>query len=101
MSTISGLNSNAFIQAQMLVRMQQQLNDLSTQLSTGKKAQSYTDLGIDRGLDVNVRGSLTRLSSYQDAITTVSTRVQLQTTTLDRLNTITQNMRTATLQPLD
>src|SRR5262249_2548274 len=88
-------------QAQMLARMQDQLNDLSLQLSTGKKAQSYADLGLDRGLDVNVRGSLSRLSSYEDAITTVSTRVQLQNTALDRLSPISQDMRGATIQPID
>lgn len=101
MSTITGLTSSAAIRAQMLMQMQQQLNDLSTQLSTGKQAQTYGGLGIDRGLDVNIRGSLARLSSYEEAITTVSTRVQLQNTSLDRLNTITQNARSATLQPLD
>jgi flagellin-like hook-associated protein FlgL len=101
MSTITGLTSSAAIQAQMLFRMQQQLNDLSYQLSSGKKAQSYAGLGIDRGLDVNIRGSLARLASYEDAIMTVSTRVQLQNTSLDRLGTITRDMRTGTLQPLD
>jgi flagellar hook-associated protein 3 FlgL len=101
MSTITGLTSNAAIRAQMLVRMQQQLNDLSSQLTTGKQAQTYGGLGIDRGLDVNIRASLARLSSYTDSITTVSTRVQLQNTSLDRLNTITQDMRSATLPPLD
>jgi len=101
MSTISGLVSNAAINAQMLARMQQQLNELSSQLSTGKQAQTYGGLGIDRGLDVDVRGTLARLSSYEDVITTISTRVQLQNTALERLNTISQDMRTGTLQPLD
>jgi flagellar hook-associated protein 3 FlgL len=101
MSTITGLSSNAAINAQMLVQMQQQLSKLSLQLSTGKQAQTYGGLGIDAGLDVNIRNNLSRLSSYQNAITTVSTRVQLQNTSLDQLNTITQGTRTATLPPLD
>ena len=64
MSTITGLTSSAVIQAQQLVLMQQQLSDLSLQLSTGKKAQTYGGLGIYRGLDVNLRGSLSRLDAY-------------------------------------
>src|SRR5262249_7957745 len=101
MTTISGLSSNAMIQAQMLARLQQQLNDLSLQLSTGKQAQSYAGLGIDRGLDVKVPGPPSRLASYEAAITTVGTRVQLQNTALDRLGTISQDMRSATIQPID
>jgi flagellin-like hook-associated protein FlgL len=101
MSTITGLTSSAMINAQMLVRMQQQMNDLALQLSTGKQSQTYGGLGIDRGLDVNVRGTLSRLNSYEDVISTVNTRVQLQDTSLDRLNTIRQDMRSSTLPPFD
>lgn len=101
MPSISGLSSSAFIKAQMLVAMQKQMNDLSLQLATGKLAQDYGGLGIDRGLDVNLRGALSRFSSYENVITTVSTRVQLQDTSLARLNTIAQNMRSNTLPPFD
>jgi flagellin-like hook-associated protein FlgL len=101
MPSISGLTSSAMMKAQMLVAMQKQMNDLSLQLSTGKLAQSYDGLGIDRGLDVNVRGAMSRLTSYEDVITTVSTRIQLQDTTLSRLGTIAQNMRSNTLPPFD
>lgn len=101
MPTISGLSSSAFIKAQQLVGMQKQMSDLSLQLTTGKLTQNYGGLGIDRGLDVNVRGSLSRLSSYENVITTVNTRVQLQDTSLARLNTIAQNMRSNTLPPFD
>jgi flagellin-like hook-associated protein FlgL len=101
MPSISGLTSSAMMRAQMLVQMQKQMDDLSLQLSTGKNAQSYDGLGIDRGLDVNVRGAMSRLTSYENVITTVSTRVQLQNTSLDRLNTIAQDMRSNTLPPFD
>jgi flagellar hook-associated protein 3 FlgL len=101
MPSISGLTSSAMMKAQLLVAMQKQMNDLSLQLSTGKIAQSYDGLGIDRGLDVNVRAAMSRLTSYEDVITTVSTRVQLQNTSLERLNTIAQDMRSNTLPPFD
>src|SRR6185312_13410763 len=101
MPSISGLSSSAFIKAQQLVGMQKQMSDLSLQLTTGKLSQDYGGLGIDRGLDVNVRGALARLNSYTDSITTVNTRVQLQNTSLTRLNTIAQNMRSNTMPPFD
>jgi len=100
MATITGMVSSAMMNAQSLARMRRQLDDLSLQLATGKRAQSYGDLGIDRGFDINVRGSMARLSSYMDAITTVKTRVELQNSSLQRLNTISRDMRTGTLQPL-
>jgi flagellin-like hook-associated protein FlgL len=101
MTSIAGLNSSGFIKAQQLVDMQKQMSDLSLQLSSGKIAQDYGGLGINRGLDVNVRGALSRLNSYTDVITTVNTRVQLQDTSLTRLNTIAQDMRSNTLPPFD
>jgi len=101
MPSISGLTSTAFMQAQMLIDMQKQMNDLSLQLSSGKITQNYAGLGIDRGLDVNVRGAISRLNSYQDVITTVNTRVQLQTTSLERLRTLQADTRSNMLAPVD
>ena len=99
MSTITGLTSSAVIKAQQLVLMQQQLSDLSLQLSTGKKSQTYGGLGIDRGFDVNLRGNLSRLNAYEASVSTVSTRVQLQNLSLDRLSTIRQNTQSQMLAP--
>ena len=99
MSTITGLTSSAVIKAQLLVQMQQQLSDLSLQLSTGKKSQTYGGLGIDRGFDVNLRGNLSRLDAYEASVSTVNTRVQLQNLSLDRLNTIRQNTQSQMLAP--
>lgn len=99
MSTITGLTSSAVIQARQLVQMQQQMSDLSSQLGSGKKAQTYGGLGIDRGLDVNLRGSLSRLDAYEASVSTVNTRVQLQNLSLDRLGTISQNTQSQMLAP--
>jgi flagellin-like hook-associated protein FlgL len=99
MSTITGLTSSAVIKAQQLVLMQQQLSDLSLQLSTGKKSQTYGGLGIDRGFDVNLRGNLSRLDAYEASVSTVNTRVQLQNLSLDRLNTIRQNTQSQMVAP--
>ena len=101
MTSISGLTSSAVMQARRLVDMQKQMSDLSLQLSTGKLSQNYTGLGIDRGLDVNVRAAMSRLSSYSDVITTVNTRVQLQTISLEQIRTLQQNMRSSMLPPTD
>jgi flagellar hook-associated protein 3 FlgL len=101
MSTITGLTSSAVIQAQQLVQMQQQLSDLSSQLGSGKKSQTYGGLGIDRGLDVNLRGTLSRLDAYEASVSTVNTRVQLQNLSLDRLGTISQNTQSQMLAPQD
>jgi flagellin-like hook-associated protein FlgL len=68
-------------------------------MSTGKLTQSYAGLGIDRGLDVNVRASLSRLDSYKDIISTVNTRVQLQTSSLEQIRTMQQDTRSTLLEP--
>ena len=99
MSTITGLTSNALINAQQLVRMQQQLNDLSMQMSTGKTAQTYGGLGINTGLAVNTSGQISALNSYLNSISIVNTRIQLQNSALDQLNTISQQTQAAMFSP--
>ena len=57
--------------------MRNQLNDLQRQLGTGKKADSYAGLGLDRGLTVGLRSQLSAMTGYQQTITEVGVRLDL------------------------
>jgi flagellar hook-associated protein 3 FlgL len=99
MSVITGINTNTLLTADLLTRMRKQLDDLQQQLATGKKAQTYGGLGIDRGLDVDMRASIARIDSYTSTISTVQLRVQLQNISLDRMSKIGGDMRNEALNP--
>jgi flagellar hook-associated protein 3 FlgL len=100
MTTIYGYTSRSTLTARTLTQMRAQLDDLSRQLATGKKSETYSGLGIDRGLDIEIRNRLARLTTYETSIQTVGLRVSLMNTTLDRLRQIGAETRSETRFPV-
>lgn len=100
MTTIYGYTSRSTLTARTLTQMRLQLDDLSRQLATGKKSETYSGLGLDRGLDIEIRARLSRISTYETSIQTVGLRVSLMNTTLDRLREIGQETRGDTRFPV-
>jgi flagellin-like hook-associated protein FlgL len=80
--SISGIGSRSALSVQSLIDMRRQLDDLQRQLGTGKKANSYAGLGLDRGMTVGLHSQLSALDSYDDTITHVGLRLTLAQTTL-------------------
>src|SRR5262249_49325690 len=78
---------------QSLVDMRRQLDELQRQLGSGKKAESYAGLGIDRGFAVGLRGQVSALDAYGDTITNVGVRLNLAQSALGRLGDITHDMK--------
>jgi flagellin-like hook-associated protein FlgL len=81
--------------------MRQQLEDLQTQLATGKKADTYAGMGISRGFGIGLRAQLTALDSYADTILNVDTRLNIANAALGRMVGIGKEVRSgATNAPL-
>jgi flagellar hook-associated protein 3 FlgL len=100
MSAIYGYATRSKLIASNLSSMRSQLDDLTRQLATGKKSDTYSGLGVDRGLDIEVRARLSRISTFKTSIQTVGLRVNLMNTTLDRLRGIGQETRAETRFPV-
>jgi flagellin-like hook-associated protein FlgL len=81
---------------QSLVAMRAQLDDLQRQLGTGKKANTYAGIGLDRGLAVGLRAQVTAIASYQDTITTVDTTLKVAQTSLGRMDEIGKTVKSST-----
>lgn len=96
--SISGIGARSALAMQSLLTMRQQLDDLQRQLGTGKKADTYAGVGIDRGLAVGVRAQLSALAGYSDTITNVDVRLNLQQTALTRIRTISHDAKSAAAQ---
>jgi flagellin-like hook-associated protein FlgL len=94
--SINNVGSNAALMVQSLVSMRGQLDDLQRQLGTGKKADTYAGLGLDRGLAVGLRAQVTTIDSYQDTITTVATSLQIAQSSLGRMDEIGRSVRSST-----
>lgn len=93
MTAVSGYANRSMLTMQMLTQMRWQLDDLQRQLATGKRADTYGALGIGRTMDLEARMRLSRVETYETAISSVGLRVGIMNTALERLRTIGEDTR--------
>lgn len=74
-------------------RMSQRLDELQVQLGTGKKAQTLSQLGSQRSLDLQVRERLSRIESYAQNGKTVSLRLDVLDQAMGRMDTLEADTR--------
>jgi flagellin-like hook-associated protein FlgL len=82
---IDGVSGRTNYLGSSILNIQSQLNDLTQQLSSGKKSNSYAGLGIDRGFATGLRAQLSALSSYADTATNVNTRISVANLSLQSM----------------
>ncbi|MGH6741698.1 MAG: flagellar biosynthesis protein FlgL [Bradyrhizobium sp.] len=95
---VSGIGGSSAAALLSITTMKSQLDDLQRQLGTGKKADSYAGLGLDRGLTVGLRSQLSAISGFQDTITQVGVRLDLMQTALTQFDSVTQQTKSSILQ---
>ena len=88
MSTISGVSSNLIPLIQSALDINNQLTDLSRQLGTGQKADTYSGLGPQSGIAMALSAQLTAIGSFDDTISTVQTNISLQQSVLQQIDSI-------------
>ena len=93
--SVSAIGAQSGLALQQLLEMRSQFNDLQQQLSTGLKSDNYAGLGTDGGLTVSLRAQLSQMSSYDDTIDTVSTRIDLMTKVLQRMGDVGNDVKSA------
>jgi len=96
--SITGIGSRSSLAVGALVDMRRQLDDLQRQLGTGKISDDYAGLGLDRGLAVGLRGHLSSLDAFGDAINNVDVRLNLAQSALGRLDDIARSVKSSALQ---
>ncbi len=74
------------------------LVDLQRQLSTGEKSESYGGLGVARRVSLDMNARLTRIKGYTDVIADAKLRIQLVNQSLQGLNDIVGDARSAALR---
>ncbi len=66
------------------------------QLSTGKKAQTYSKLGISRSIAIDARRMIADVEGFKNTIRDSGDRLKAMDQTLDRIQAITRDVKSAT-----
>ncbi|WP_426419282.1 flagellar protein [Bradyrhizobium genosp. A] len=92
--SISSINYGSSVLGAQIRNINQQLTDLSTQLSTGKLSQNYSGMGTNEGFAIASRAQLSNIAAYTDTITNVNVNINLANTALQSLTTIRSTVQT-------
>ena len=92
--SISSINYSSSVLGSQIRNINQQLTDLSTQLSTGKLSQNYSGMGTNEGFAIAGRAQLSNIAAYTDTMTNVNVSVNLANTALQALTTIRNTVQT-------
>src|SRR5262249_31429908 len=93
--SISSINYSSSILGQSVRNINQELTDLSAQLSTGKQSQTYAGMGANEGFAIAARSQLSNISAYADTITSVNVNIGVENTALQSLVTIRNTVQSA------
>jgi len=99
--TITKLSSYAVYanQVRTITQQQRDINDLSAQMSTGKKSLDVAHFGMDAQRLLDLKSSFARHQGYQNAISHVTPRIQAYDKILERMNTLLTDLTSTTRIP--
>ncbi|CCD91816.1 conserved hypothetical protein [Bradyrhizobium sp. ORS 375] len=86
--TISSVNYGTSLLGLSVRNISNQLADLSTQLSSGNKANNYAGMGPDEGFAIAARAQLSNISAFSLTMTHVNTVIGAMNTSLQSLSKI-------------
>jgi len=86
---------NTLRSTQNLLNLKSQLEGLTTQLATGRTAETYGGLGAGRTTSLSAHAALAALDGYDSAIGTATTRVNLTAASLQQVTTLTSTLRSS------
>ncbi|MCF4098833.1 flagellin N-terminal helical domain-containing protein [Maritalea mediterranea] len=78
--------------------MRDQLDKLNQQLATGQRAQSLSELGADRVVDMTLRARIASLGTYQQNLDNVDVRLNYLDDVMKRIDEIEDNTRSSAQQ---
>jgi len=91
--SISSINYGNSVLGQSVRNIQNQLSDLSTELSTGIKSTNYAGMGINEGFAIAARTQLANVSAFGTTMTNVNTIIDAGNTALQSLSTIASQVQ--------
>jgi flagellar hook-associated protein 3 FlgL len=89
--TIAGIGTGSALagqNAQGLVKLQNQVDQLTSQLGTGQKSQDYAGLGLQAGLTIGLDAQLSALTGYGNAISLAGTNIGIAQNALAEIGSV-------------
>ena len=78
-----------------ILNLRSQLDDLQTQLASGKISTTYAGQGVDRGFALSLRAQVSHINAYADTATNVNTRLNVANLALQGLSDIGSQVKSA------
>jgi flagellar hook-associated protein 3 FlgL len=97
--SISSIAANISPVIQSVLEMRKKLDDLQRQLGSGIKADTYAGLAPQIGLTIGLSRQIDAISSYNDTITAVGTRIGIAQTALSQISDAGNQVKSGTLLP--
>ncbi|MES6380847.1 hypothetical protein U6R98_12220, partial [Cutibacterium acnes] len=80
--SIDGVSGRTSYIGTNILNLRNQLNDLTTQLATGKVSTTYAGQGLDRGFALSLRAQISSINAFSDTATNLNTRLSVANLTL-------------------
>ena len=90
----SGFGSSSLL-GQSVLDLKNQLDDLQTQLATGKKSTVYSGMGVNEGFAIFARAQLSNLSAFTTTMTNVNTTIDTASTALQSFAQMVTQVKSA------
>jgi len=90
----SGFGSSSLL-GQSVQDLKTQLDDLQTQLASGKKSTVYSGMGVNEGFAIFARAQLSNLSAFTTTITNINTTIDTASTALQSFAKIATQVKSA------
>jgi flagellar hook-associated protein 3 FlgL len=92
---INGVGNSNFLLSQSVLDLKSQLDDLQTQLATGKKSTNYAGMGVNEGFAIFARSQLSNLSAFTTTMTNVNTTIETTNTVLQSFSDMATQVQSA------
>lgn len=93
--TIDGVSGRTSYLGSSILNIKSQLNTLSEQLSSGKKATTYAGLGIDASTATGLRAQIASYANYANTATVLNTRINIANVSLQGISTAGSQVKAA------
>ncbi len=93
--SVSSINYGSSVLGQSVQNINNQLTNLSTELSTGVKSQTYAGMGVNEGFAIAARAQLSNISAFTTTITNVNTIISAANTGLQSLSQTAKSVQSS------
>ncbi|MGY4480705.1 flagellar protein [Bradyrhizobium sp. USDA 3364] len=93
--SIDGVSGRTSYIGTTILNLRNQLNDLTTQLATGKVSTTYAGQGLDRGFALSLRAQISGINAFADTATNLNTRLNVANLSLQGLSDVGTQVKNA------